>query len=171
MTPSAHDETFRPSKGKWALILLLFAGVVAGGFDMVERPEWRVGGYVMIVFCGLGVLAALIQIVPGSSFLRVNSDGITIRAVWRTTFYRWSDIDRFGVAELEMFSHGMTQRIRRVGLNFSSSCPDPAKRRLNRALSGFEGVLPDNYGWDCAEFAAHLNQCRSQYVGSEKSAR
>jgi len=134
---------------------------------MASRPEWRAGGYVTIVFFGLGVVAALIQFVPGSSFLRVNPDGITVRAVWRTKFYRWSDIEKFGVAEMDLSYSRGPQRKRMVGFNFSSSAPSVAKaqatRRMNRAMCGFEGVLPDNYGWDYAELAEHLNQLRGQY--------
>ena len=166
MTPSAHDETFRPGKAKWAFVLLLFAAIAAGGFDIVGRPEWRAGGYAMIAFGGIGVVIALIQLLPGGSFLRVNSDGITVRAMWRTTFYRWSDIDRFGAGEVEMHTRGVSQRMGIVGLNFSANCPDRDKRRLKSARFGFDAVLPDNYGWDCAELAAHLNELRGQHVAN-----
>lgn len=174
MLPSSNDEILRPRKGTWALVLLICAAFVSIGFLMVRDPGsssrerfWAYGG---IVFFGLCAAAALIQFVPGSSFLRISSDGITVRSMWRTTFYQWSDIERFGVAE---FSTGQRQRL--VGLDFSASYPHRDKaqtiKRINRTLTGFEGALPDNYGRDCAKLAAHLNQLREQYANSPEPTR
>ena len=123
-----------------------------------ERDRlFNVGG---ILFFGIGGLVALVQFVPNSSFLQVGPDGLTIRTMWRNTFYRWSDIERFGVASA---FH------RTVGLNFSSTYAGARKlRAFLRRLTGFEGALPDNYGRDCAELADHLNRLREQYVRSPK---
>ena len=173
MPQPTKDEILRPRKGTWALVLLISAAFVPIGFLMVRDPassRERFLAYGGIVFFGLCAAVALIQFIPGSSFLRISSDGITVRSMWRTTFYRWSDIERFGVAEL---STGHRQLL--VGLDFSASYPhrDRAQtvKRINRTLTGFEGALPDNYGRDCAELAAHLNQLREQYVNSPESAR
>ena len=111
-----------------------------------------------IVFFGVGGLVALVQFVPNSSFLQVGPDGLTIRTMWRNTFYRWSDIEAFGVASA--FHSG-------IGLNFATTYPGARKvRALMRRLTGFEGALPDNYGRNCAELADYLNRLREQYLGS-----
>ena len=171
MAPGTHEETLRPRKGKWALILLLCGGFVGGGFWMARDADAsdRFWGYFNMAFFGLGVLAALVQFVPGSSFLHLGSDGLTVRAMWRTTFYRWSDIERFGVARLATASE------RLIGLEFSASYPrrDRAQtvKKINRKLTGFEAALPDNYGWDYAELAAHLNRLRERYVSAHEPTR
>ena len=166
MLSPTHDEILRPGKGKWALVLLGSAAFVGIGFWMVsDSPQQRFWGYAGIVFFGLCAVVALVQFIPGSSFLRVGTDGITLRVMWRTTFYRWSDIERFGATEFSTF--GARQRM--VGLDFSATYPHRDKaqtvKKINRALTGFEGALPDNYGWDYAELAAHLNRLREQHVG------
>jgi len=173
MPPSSNDEILRPRKGTWALALLISAAFVSIGLLMLRDPApstERLLCYGGIAFFGLCAAVALIQFIPGSSFLRISSDGITVRSMWRTTFYRWSDIERFGVAE---FSTG--QRHRLVGLDFAASYPhrDRAQtvKRINRTLTGFEGALPDNYGRDHAELAAHLNRLREQYVNSPAPTR
>jgi hypothetical protein len=83
--------------------------------------------------------------------------------MWRTSFYRWSDIERFGVAEWSS-SHA---RHRMVGFDFSESFPERGKattlKSLNRGMTGFEAALPDNYGWDYAELATHLNELKQRY--------
>ena len=171
MSSPRQDEILRPGKGKWAFVLLVGAVFVATGFWMVtDSPQNRFWAYAGIAFFGLFVLVAFIQFIPGSSFLRLGADGITVRTMWRTTFYRWSDIQRFGVATMSL---GARQRF--VGLDFSATYPHRDKaqtvKKINRALTGFEGALPDNYGWDYAELAAHLNRLREQYVSSPEPTR
>lgn len=168
----AQDEILRPRKGKWALVLLGSAGFVAGGIWMARSAgssSDRFWGYFCVAFFGLCLVASLVQFIPGSSFLRLGSEGIAVRVMWRTTLYRWADIERFGVAEFNA-SHA-THRM--VGLDFSSTYPhrDSAQtlKKMNRRMTGFEAALPDNYGWDYAELAAHLNRLREQYVKSPNS--
>ena len=154
-------EIYRPSKKTWTLVLLVCVVFVAIGCATIHSSGRRdrlfdLGG---ILFFGVGGLVALVQFVPNSSFLQVGPDGLTIRTMWRNTFYRWSDIESFGVTSA--FHSG-------VGLNFSSTYTGGARklRAFMRNLTGFEGALPDNYGRDCAELAEHLNRLRERYVSS-----
>jgi uncharacterized membrane protein len=172
MTPTTHEETLHPRKRKWALVFLGSAAFVAGGFFMVNQSNSsseRFWAYLCIVFFGLCVLVGLIQFIPGSSFLRLGPDGFTVRAMWRSTFYRWSDVEQFGVTRIPPANQPV------VGFDFSTNYPrrDQARviKRINRNLTGFEAALPDNYGWDCAELAAHLNQLREQYASSHAPTR
>jgi hypothetical protein len=166
------EQVLRPRKRKWALVFLVCGAFFGGGFLMLAHPEDasdRFGGYLCIVFFGLCAVASLAQLVPGSSFLRLAPDGLTFRSMWRTRSYRWSDIERFGVAEVNTV-HGFTrQRHPMVGFDFSASYPDQDKavrlRSLNRRLTGFEAALPDNYGWSHEALAEHLNMLRARYLG------
>lgn len=170
MQTDSQDETFRPRKGKWALVLLGSGAFVAGSLLIVshpESPDERFWGYAGIVFFGLCGVVSFMQLLPGSSYLRLNRDGITICTMWRITFYRWSDIERFGVAEFTTLHGGIPQKHRMVGMDFSASFPHRERARavksMNRTLTGFEGALPDNYGWDYTELAEHLTQLKEQY--------
>jgi hypothetical protein len=126
--------------------------------------------YVGITFFGLGTLVSLAQLIPGSSFLRLTSEGLTVRNMWRTTSYRWTDIARFGVAEFTTPHGPFRQRHRLVGLDFASTHPrhraTQALMTFSRELTGFEGALPDNYGRSDADLAAYLNQLKAQFAGS-----
>lgn len=167
MAPPEAVEVLRPRKAKWVMVLLISAGFVAIGIAVIRsgsaamEPFMAYGG---VSFFGLGVVAAIVQLLPGSSFLRLSPAGLTIRNMWRDTFYRWSDIERFGVTEIRPAGH----RQRMVGLNFSESFAyrDQGRRlrSMMRSLSGFEGALPDNYGWDCARLAAHLESWRGRWA-------
>ena len=152
-------------------MVLLMAGsaaFVAAGIWIIGKPGTpfdRFMGWSGLVFFGLCFLVAVIQILPGASFLRLEAEGFTVCSMWRTTFYRWSDIESFGVAEFTIAAPVPT-RHRMVGFNFSPSYPRAAKspglKRFNRSLTGYEAALPDNYGWKHDMLAARLNQWREE---------
>jgi hypothetical protein len=161
MPEAALREVLRPRKATWALVLLICAGFVAIGVLVLRDPRAaadRTWAASATIFFGLGVLIALLQFVPGSSYLLLTPEGLTIRTMWRTTSYRWVDIERFGVAA------------QLVGLNFVPAYPRGrlarALMKLNRTLTGFEAALPDNYGRNRAELAAYLNSLKGRYSAS-----
>lgn len=158
------QEILRPRKRKWALVLLACATFVAIGLMMLRDPNENRGLTLFFLgFFGLGGVVAVMQFVPGSSFLQLTPEGFTMRTMWRSQFYRWSDIEQFGIAEV----HSGGQLHTLVGFDFSESYPGEGMRmrNLNRRLSGFEASLPDNYGWKHGDLAAHLNTLKSRFTG------
>ena len=116
MAASDSDQILRPRKRKWALVFLACLAFVAIGSFMLRDPKEadnRPVTYFFLGFFGLGCLVSLIQFVPGSSFLRLSPEGLDVRTMWRTKVYRWSDIERFGVAEFSTV-HGLV--VHRVDL-------------------------------------------------------
>jgi len=160
MPEAALREVLRPRKATWALVLLICGGFVAIAVLVLRDPKAaadRIWASFATTFFGLGVLVSLLQFLPGSSFLLLTTEGLTVRTMWRTTSYRWVDIERFGVtAQL-------------VGLNFVPAYPRgrmaQALMTLNKTLTGFEAALPDNYGRSRAELAAYLNSLKDRYSG------
>lgn len=159
MAAAEPVEILRPRKIRWVLVLLISAGFVAIGIAVIRSPSAATEpfmAYGSLIFFGIGVVIAIVQLLPGSSFLRLSPEGFTIRAMWRDTFYRWSDIERFGVARQGM-----------VGVSFSQGYPQArGLRSMMRSLSGFDGALPDNYGWDCARLAAYLESWKGRWAGA-----
>jgi Bacterial PH domain len=168
MVPLDSDQVLRPRKKKWALLLLICLGFVAGGLLMLRDPHVdQFKGYFCVIFFGASAVVVLVQFVPGSNFLRLDSEGLTVRTIWRTQSLRWSDIERFGVAEFSTTHGFLRQRHQLVGYDYSASYPHVDQWRtlknMNRGISGFEASLPDNYGWDNAELAEHLNTLKARY--------
>jgi hypothetical protein len=166
--PFETDELLRPRTRKWTIVLLLCWGFAAGGLMMLRDPSAsRFGGYLCLYFFGAGAVCSLLQLVPGSSFLHLHPEGLTVRTMWRTQSLRWSDIERFGVAEFSTVHGFLRQRHQMIGYDFSPSYPDFDQGRtlkeMNRRLSGFEAALPDNYGWKYAELAEHHNTLKARY--------
>jgi hypothetical protein len=171
VTTESNELVLRPRRKKWILLVFVCAGFVAAGFSMVKTaaaPTDRLMGWSAIAFFGCGMIVGVLQLVPRASYLRISADGLLVRSLWRNTLYRWSDIDEFGVAEFSTVHHGLKQRHRMVGFNFSRSYLARHKtarlKRLNRQLVGFDTALPDNYSYDCAELAQSLNTAKARFA-------
>jgi hypothetical protein len=166
------EETFYPSKRDWLIVLFGGIGfVVLGGWMMTggESALFRCMGGFIAALSLMFLPVALVHLLPNNSFLKISPDGMTVRSLWRSTQYRWVDIERFGVAEVKTERGGIRQTHQRVGFNFSKYSP-PLRRavspdRFNRRVGGFEAALPDTYGKNCAELAAYLNKRRDQFLG------
>jgi len=106
---------------------------------------------------------------PGSALLGVSPEGLTVRFAGRSSFFKWTEIERFGVAKC-ILKRGVH---RAVGIRFTDSKKSLCLNRNSvcpqkRIRAGFDAVLLDNYGRDCAELAEHLEELRQRYSASLK---
>ncbi len=150
--------TLRPSRPRGFGYLVMSAAFCAGGAAMVSSGI-AAGWYVTAVF-GVGVLVFLAMLLPGASFLRLDSKGFVMRSLYRETRYAWADVAGFGVA--------IAGVRRMVGFNFSPGYERSGKgRRLSKALSGWEAALPDNYGLRLERLAALMNEYHRRYGANQ----
>jgi|KBSMisStandDraft_5_1062788.scaffolds.fasta_scaffold170626_3 hypothetical protein len=138
------------------LILLVCAAFVAG--TVLVLPTRPVVAYSAFVFFGLGGAIALVNLLPGSSYLELEQRGFTFCSVYRKTFQRWEDITEF-------FPIFTDQRKPLVGWRLSPHVPGhTAMRRLTLEIAGAEGALPETYGLSAADLAVLLNNVRGEQV-------
>jgi hypothetical protein len=151
--------TLYPKKRSAITLLLMCAAFVSMGLWLAQSRPWI--GYLCAGFFGLGIPLATIKLLPGSTYLRIEEDGLTINNLFRKTLVPWDVIDEFVVVELKRT--GVTVH-RMVGFNFAQSYDrSTAGRRLARAISQCEGALPDDYGMKVEELAELLNSKLQQY--------
>lgn len=144
--------TAHPKRAKMALLLLVCVAFVAVGVLMIRDGE--VIGWLCAGFFGLGIPIFSIQLLPGSSYLTVSEVGIEYCSMFRRHRLRWSDISEFGVYTVRQ---GGLPVSKMVGFNFSTEYRRAqGGRALSRAISGFEGGLPDTYGFKAEELAELL---------------
>ena len=77
-----------------ALVLAVLVVVLAS----LLPGEKSLGRFVLVFFSGLSALGAvfmLINLLPGSSFLELTPEGMTIRSFYQNAFFAWSDIEEF----------------------------------------------------------------------------
>lgn len=162
-------KTYYPSLWRQMLSLVgcLFLIVISGAlaFSPKANASMHFWGWAGVLFFGLCGILAVIQLIPGASFLRLEASGFTVRSCWREHCYPWSDIEGFGVAT-------GTGRRDWVGFNFvpgSGLAATATMKEFNRTQMGYEAMLPDTYGWATATLADHLDQWRRTSLGLAES--
>lgn len=149
----------RPKKSSAIWLLLgcsLFVGI---GLWIAIQKDWI--GYFCAGFFAMGILLAIVQLLPGSTYLEITEDGLSFANMFRVTKIVWSDIDQFFVVTLK--PNGMAVH-KLVGFNFVPSY-DRSKigRRISTVVAGCEGALPNTYGKTAEELAECLNRCLAQF--------
>ena len=86
---------------------------MAIGIWMGVTGEWI--GYPIAGFFGLGVVIFIVQLIPGSAFLRLDSEGFTFCSLYRKTTLPWAAIDGFHVVVMRQTGMKVHEL---VGFNF-----------------------------------------------------
>lgn len=159
MTEDKPYLILRPKKTR-AIWLLLGCGMfVAGGLWMAQDKGWI--GYLCAGFFALGIPVAVVQLLPGSTYLRIADDGLSFANMFRITTIPWNVIDQFFVVTLKQTGMAVHKL---VAFNFVPSY-DRARlgRRISSAIAKCEGALPDTYGQKAEDLAEILNRCLGQF--------
>lgn len=146
--PQPLPVVFKPSNGKWVRLLVISLAFVAMSTFVLRKNQ--AAGYGGIVFFGLGVLVAVISLLPGSSFLRVAQDGFTYCSLYRQHHTAWHDVKEFQPV--------MVGTKAMVGWNYNAGAGSHLRlRRVSTAIAGVEAALPDTYGMTAPDLANFLN--------------
>ena len=117
--------------------------------------DGQVLGWFCAAFFGIGALVCTINLLPNSSFLVLNSEGFTMRSLYREHSYKWTDVETFTVGSIGFR--------RMVVFNFSNGYSgQPRLRMIASAMTGAEGALPDNYGLSLRELADKMNKMKQE---------
>ena len=146
--------TFRSSRKKMALLLLISSIFVVGGVWLLPREPLI--AVACIVFFGLGVVVAAINFHPRSSYLTLTKEGLLFASLFRKHFVAWSSVQTFEPVSINLN--------KMVGWNYTPEFRESARlRRISTALAGVEAGLPDTYGMSAADLAGLLNELRMTY--------
>ena len=149
----------RTTRKSMVVLLLACAGFVAAGVFVL--PIHPVVAWQAIVFFGLGVVVALIQLLPGSAYLELDDRGFTTCTMFRKSFVRWDDVGEFFPLSLDSRARKM------VAFRYAPDYkPHPSARKFLTALAGAEGALPDTYGRPADDLARLLNTIRGERVSA-----
>lgn len=120
-------------------------------------------GWVIVVFCGMGLLVSIIMLMPNATGLRADKNGIEVTTLFRTHRIEWSDVERFYVGYI---STGLS-RTKMIAIEYSASYrKQAAGRRVASELTGMEGGLPDSYTLPAEEVCRILNEAKQRWDGA-----
>ena len=158
------ERVLRPSRRTWLLVLVISLAFVAVGLLALfgPRPAEQEDVWVMwlcVGFFGLVAGVSVLQLLPQTSCLRLDTEGFTIRSLFREQTYRWDDVDTFGATRI-----GPNKM---VGFNFAPHFRRAERLRgVSAALAGFEGALPDTYGMKAEELAHLMNEYKYRHAAA-----
>lgn len=159
--------TVYPKKTTMLLLFVVCLAFVAIGILMIRDGEMM--GWLCAGFFGLGIPVFLIQLYPKSSFLTVSAEGIEVCSLFRRHRLRWSDISQFGTYTIRQHGMSVTEM---VGFNYSAEYQRASRTRaFSKALVGFEGGLPDTYGFRAEELAQILSDVHSEWILRSRECR
>jgi len=151
----ALPMTLRPSPWKWLMVMLGGLCFVFGEIFVMNHAaaaaSWT--DWATIVFFGLVAAVALISLIPGASYLRLDAQGFEMRSLYRGHKTAWSDVTGVGLMRVG------TRKM--VGWNFIDGYQRHARlRKINTSIGGFEAALPDTYGMSAQALADMMESIR-----------
>lgn len=155
--------TLYPKKQSAIILLLGCIFFVIAGIVLARSQGWI--GYLCAGFFGLGIPAAIVRILPGSTYLELTNEGFEFCNMFRKTSLSWEVIDEFFIVTLKQTGVSVHKM---VGFNFVDSY-DRMRigRGVSKALSQCEGALPDTYGLKPEELADLLNSKLDEFRQKE----
>jgi hypothetical protein len=155
MTETESTVTLYPKRSSAVWLFLGCTAFVAIGIWM-GMTESKIG-FLVAAFFSLGLPVAVVQLLPGSTYLRVDHSGFTFCNLFRRTTVPWAVVDEFFVVTLKQTGMKVHEM---VGFNFVESY-DKAKlgRRIASVIGKCEGALPDTYGKKADDLASFMNDC------------
>ena len=146
--------TLYPKRSQAIGLFFLCGTFVAIGIWMGVTGEWI--GYLIAGFFGLGVVIFIVQLIPGSTYLRLDPESFTFCSLYRRTTLPWSAIDGFHVVVMRQTGLKVHEL---VGFNFVSSYDrSQFGRQISNAVAECEGGLPNTYGKSAEELAHLMNE-------------
>lgn len=106
-----------------------------GVFLKIKDPST---GWGSICFFGLGVIVALVQFHPKSSYLKLNDHGFEVKGLFRSSFTKWSEVKNFRLGQIKgnkliFFDYTKSHTKWKQG------------KKLAKFLSGNEGAIRSTY--------------------------
>ncbi len=125
----------RPSRKKWlrltigAVCLTVIGGLLSFRGDII--------GLLGTAFFGICTVVGVITLLPGASSLRLDENGFEFARFFRTSKFHWSDVAAFDVWTFR--GKGLVVfKVTKPRLSVLD--------KINTALAGRNGYLPDTYG-------------------------
>lgn len=136
----------KPGKVKSSILLVISIGFVALGISLLDTN--MLIAILNIVFFGICFIVFLLNLIPSSSYLKIDEKGIEMKNLFRITFIPWQAVNSFGTKWVAF------NKLVIFDLNKSL-----AGEKLKRRQGGF----PDTYGMSADKLAELLNEYKAKF--------
>jgi hypothetical protein len=174
------EMTLHPSLGIRLFVPLAgIAGIVAGWQALANQlpkgfvfysvsPIWWEGMGWLIIFCGvLWLVAGLVNLLPGATFLRLKAEGLCLSTLFYRQELKWDDVANFRLFQFNAPHGSLRSSFRARTFVVADISPDakhpPKGMEKTRQAYGCDFFLPFTFGMSPQCLADVLNEWRLQH--------
>ncbi len=136
----------KPGKIKSSILLVISIGFVILGINLLDKN--KLIAILNIVFFGMCFVVFLINLIPGSSYLKIDEKGIEMKNLFRITFIPWEAVNAFKTKWIAF------NKLVVFDLN---------KTLVGNKMKLRQGGFPDTYGMSAAKLAQLLNEYKAKF--------
>jgi len=148
--------TLYRSRRKWLLVLLVGLVLTAIGIGMIadDNGAW---GWIVVIFFGFGSVIAALSLLPGAGALVLEREGFVTGSLFRRQRVPWQDANKFEAVEIP------PSMLKMVVFDQQSTA-NRTLAKLNAAIAGHNGYLPDTYGLSADALARLMTVWRQRAI-------
>lgn len=137
----------KPSKIKSIILILISIGFIYLGIKLLEKNILI--AVLNIFFFGICLIIFVINMIPNSSYLKINERGIEMKNLFKTTFIPWQAVSSF--------------KTKFIFVNKLVTFTIDEKLLENSKMKGKTGAFPDTYGMSAKNLANLLNEYKVKF--------
>ena len=150
----AENKTYRPKKSKTVLLALVSLVFLLIGLYMIKEEPLK--GGMITAFFGICFLVFVVQLIPGSTELKLTEEGFEMTNLFRKNTTKWTDVESFQI--------GYLGRNKTIMFDFVEQYKKQATGKIiAKQISGNHGALPSTYGLRAAELLQILNAWKTKH--------
>jgi hypothetical protein len=136
----------KPGKVKSIVLLIISIGFVILGISLLDKN--KLIAILNIVFFGMCFMVFLLNLIPGSSYIKIDEKGIEMKNLFRITFIPWQAVNTFKTKWV------VFNKLVVFDLN---------KTLVGNNMKLRQGGFPDTYGMSATKLAQLLNEYKSKF--------
>ena len=137
----------KPSKIKSIILILISIGFIYLGIKLLEKN--MLIAVLNIFFFGICLIIFVINMIPNSSYLKIDETGIEMKNLFKTTFIPWQAVSSF--------------KTKFIFVNKLVTFTIDEKLLENSKMKGKSGAFPDTYGMSAKNLANLLNEYKVKF--------
>ncbi len=149
-----EKKIYRPKNPKIILLGLISLILMVGGTFIIQDEALK--GWLITSFFGLCLLVFIVQLIPGSTELKLTEEGFEMTSLFRKSITKWTDVKSFKVGYL---GQNKTIKFDYVDRYIKHTIG----KSIAKQLSGNHGALPTTYGLKATELLKIMNRWKNKY--------
>lgn len=137
----------KPSKIKSTILILISIGFISLGIKLLEKNILI--AVLNIFFFGICLIIFMINMIPNSSYLKIDEKGIEMKNLFKITFIPWQAVSGF--------------KTKFIFVNRLVTFTIDEKLLENSKMKGKSGAFPDTYGMSAKNLANLLNEYKVKF--------